>query len=74
MEMQSFPEKILDESNIHRTARIMIKFYGDAAQQQAVQRANKAAAQRDPQSEIVWREITEAIVELASESRKSPEN
>ena len=54
------------ELDMYRSAHVLIKQYGDAANFHAAQRADELLDQGDVEGAAVWRGILEAIRELGS--------
>ena len=62
----------MTEIEIWRAAYLMLRWYGDTAQEESARRAVEFAAAGDPEGEAGWRRIIDAIGELANRTPLGP--
>lgn len=54
----------MDESDIRKTAQLMLDAFGAEAERQAFKRANQALLEGNPEGEQIWRQVVAAILEI----------
>jgi len=59
----------MTEIEIWRAAYLMLRWYGETAQQESARRADEFAAAGDPDGAAGWRRVIDAIDQLASRTR-----
>ncbi len=64
------PDKKLQDMQIWRTAKVLIKSHGADAEEQAMLRAQDAQAEGKPGIAAVWKRVHQAIRELERNARK----
>ena len=64
----------MTESDIWRAACLMLRWYGETAQEESARRADEFAAAGDPDGEAGWRRVIEVILELANPTPDGPVN
>jgi hypothetical protein len=62
----------MTESDIWRAAYLMLRWYGDTAQEESARRADEFAAAADPDGEAGWRRIIAVIGHLANTTPSGP--
>jgi hypothetical protein len=65
---------VIAEIDIWRAAYLMLKWYGETAQEEGVRRANELTAVGDDAGVAVWRRINDAIKQLANTTPPSSVN
>lgn len=67
------PDRKLQDMQVWRTAKVLIKAYGADAAEQAMLRAQDAVAEGKPGIAAVWQRVQHAIAELQRKGPKPPE-
>jgi hypothetical protein len=65
---------VIPEIDIWRAAALMLKRYGDKAEEQSAARADDLATEGDPDGAATWRRITDAVRQLADTTPSGPVN
>ncbi len=68
--LATVPDKKLQDMQVWRTAKVLIKTYGQQASQEAMQRAQDAQAEGKPGIADVWQRVLNAIRELQRNAQK----
>jgi hypothetical protein len=63
---------VIPEIDIWRAANLMLKRYGETADEQSVMRAEELAADGDHDGAVTWRRITDAVLQLANTTPRGP--
>ncbi len=64
--------EVMTEIEIWRAAYLMVRWYGETAQQESARRADEFAAAGDPDGAAGWRRVIDAIDQLASTAPAGP--
>ena len=62
----------MTEIEIWRAANLMLRWYGETAQQESARRADEFAAAGDPAGAAGWHRVIEAIGQLANRTPTGP--
>jgi hypothetical protein len=63
---------MIPEIDIWRAAQLMLKRYGDKALEESATRADELAADGDHDGAVIWRRITDAVLQLANTTPPGP--
>jgi hypothetical protein len=63
---------VIPEIDIWRAATLMLKRYGEKALEESTARADELAAAEDHNGAVVWRRITEAVLQLTNTTPPGP--
>jgi hypothetical protein len=64
--------RVIPEIDIWRVANLMLKRYGDEAEEESAIRAEELAADGDSAGAAVWRRVTHAIGQLVNTTPPGP--
>jgi hypothetical protein len=65
---------VIPEIDIWRAAYLMLRWYGETAQEEGARRADELVAAGDPAGVAAWHRINDAIEQLANTTPRSPLN
>jgi hypothetical protein len=65
---------VIPEIDIWRAATLMLKRFGDKAEEQSAARADDLATEGDHDGAATWRRITDAVRQLADTTPSGPVN
>jgi hypothetical protein len=63
---------VIPDVDIWRAAALMLKRYGENAQQESARRADELAAEEDRDGAAIWRLIADAVAQLANTTPAGP--
>ena len=63
---------MIPDVDIWRAAALMLKRYGDNAQQESAKRADELAAEKDRDGTTIWCLIVDAVAQLANTTPSGP--
>ncbi|HUC11460.1 MAG TPA: hypothetical protein VL985_13680 [Stellaceae bacterium] len=63
---------MIPDVDIWRAAALMLKRYGDNAQQESAKRADELAAEKDRDGAAIWCLIVDAVAQLANTTPSGP--